>query len=78
VESRRWLGRAANSGISAIVAPSGRVVAQTPLFTEAVLTGEIALRRELTPYARRGEWFTWLCVAGLAGVLTQRWRSARR
>ena len=39
----RYLARAANTGISAIVDPYGRVVQATPLFEETVSVGEVAL-----------------------------------
>ena len=41
VENRVYLIRAANSGISAIVDPAGRVVAKTSLFKQETLLGEV-------------------------------------
>lgn len=72
VESRRWLVRAANSGVSAIIAPSGRIVARTELFAQATLQGEIILRRGETLYIRWGDWFGYIC---LGGILFRLWRS---
>jgi len=40
VENRVWLVRAANTGVSAIVAPSGRIVDQTRLFETSTLAGK--------------------------------------
>ncbi len=65
VESRRWLVRAANSGVSAVIAPSGRIMAQTELFTAATLHKQITLRQDLTFYTRWGDWFVFICLAGV-------------
>ena len=78
-ENHRWMLRAANTGISAIVDPAGRVVAETPLEEERVLVGTIRARTDMTPYAARGDLFGWGCVI-VAAVAGLRWRawSARR
>ncbi|PLX74847.1 MAG: apolipoprotein N-acyltransferase [Desulfuromonas sp.] len=57
VENRRWLARAANTGVSALIAPDGRVVEQSKLFEEAVMTGPVFMRDQLTLYARFGDIF---------------------
>ncbi len=69
VENRRYLVRAANTGISAIVAPTGEIRGATGLFVEAVLTGQVERRDELTLYTRVGDLFAWLCLLGVGGVL---------
>lgn len=63
VEQRRWLVRASTSGPSALVDPFGRVRARTPGLERAVAVGEIWPRSDLTPYARFGDAFAFLCVA---------------
>ena len=68
VESRRFLLRATNTGISAIVDPAGRIVDQTPIFTRANLTGEIASLSGQTFYGAMGDWVAWLCTAVLLGI----------
>ena len=40
IEKGRYLVRSANTGISGIVDPYGRVLARTPIFEPAVLVGE--------------------------------------
>jgi apolipoprotein N-acyltransferase len=62
VENRRYLVRAANTGISAIVDPYGRIVGRTRLGESAVLTGTVRTRSEATPYARVGDLFAWGCA----------------
>ncbi|HXG21625.1 MAG TPA: apolipoprotein N-acyltransferase [Methylomirabilota bacterium] len=72
VESRRWLVRAANSGVSAVIAPSGRIVARTNLFTKETLRESISLRQESTPYAHWGDWFVYVCLGGVFLVVLNR------
>jgi apolipoprotein N-acyltransferase len=62
VENRRYLLRATNSGVSAIVDPAGRIVASTPLLSEAVCTGRFAFIEAQTFYSRHGDVFAGLCA----------------
>ena len=71
VETGRYLARAANTGVSAIVDPYGRVVQSTPLFEEAVSVGEVRFLDGTTLYVRIGDVVPWagLVVAiGLWGL----------
>lgn len=79
-ENHRWMLRAANTGISAIVDPAGRLVAETPLEEERLLRGTIHARADVTPYAAHGDLFAWGCaiVAAVAGVRWRAWRARRR
>lgn len=61
-ENRRWLVRAANTGISAFVDPFGRVVESTPIEVRTVLSGRIAKRSGRTLYERTGDAFAWACA----------------
>jgi apolipoprotein N-acyltransferase len=65
LEGRRFLLRAANDGVSAVIDPHGRVVHQAPEFTPAVLQGRVVPRQGDTPYLRLGNWL----VIGLAGLI---------
>jgi apolipoprotein N-acyltransferase len=62
VENRRHLVRAANTGISALVDPYGRIVSRTRLGESAVLAGTVEARSGTTPYARAGDLFAWGCA----------------
>jgi len=53
-ETQRYLLRATNTGISAVITPSGGLGAQTRLFERAVLTAEITPLAGATPYVRLG------------------------
>jgi apolipoprotein N-acyltransferase len=62
VEQRRWLVRSSTSGPSAIIDPSGRVVAGAAWGARTTISAAIAARRDRTPYARVGDAFGWLCA----------------
>ena len=56
VEEGLPLVRAANTGISAIIDPYGRIVKSLPLGTEGVLDGDLPVALPPTFYARWGVW----------------------
>ncbi len=62
VENGRYLVRAANTGITAVVDPRGRVLEQTSLFERRVLVRDVPFVRERTFYASRGDVFAWACL----------------
>ena len=55
VEQRRWVIRAANTGVSEIISPTGQVVAKSSLFRQDIVTGTIRLRDDATVYQRVGD-----------------------
>ena len=63
VENRRYLVRAANTGISAIVDPYGDIVARTLLGTRTILDGDAGYRSDLTVYVRYGDVFAYVMTA---------------
>jgi apolipoprotein N-acyltransferase len=72
IEQGRYLVRAANTGISGIVDPYGRILQASALFEEAVIVGEVRMRSSLTPYGRHGDIIAWTStlLTGLAMVAT--------
>jgi apolipoprotein N-acyltransferase len=70
VETRTWVVRAANTGVSGFIDPKGRVVARTRLQEEAVLRGAPSPMAGETFYVRRGDIFAWACaLAAMVGAL---------
>jgi apolipoprotein N-acyltransferase len=64
VETRRYLVRATNTGISAIIDPVGRVVAKTEIFERATLDGKVGIMDgKKTFYTKIGDVFSWGCLA---------------
>jgi apolipoprotein N-acyltransferase len=62
VENRKYLLRAANSGISAVIAPSGSVQQQTALFQKVADVGMFSFLTGKTFYVRYGRGFPLLCA----------------
>ncbi len=79
VEQRRFLVRAANTGISAIIDPAGRVLVETPTFARANLIGKVKPMHGLTFYQQVGDWPGWVCLLFFIGrILMQTgWRLRR-
>lgn len=77
IEQGRYLVRAANTGISGIVDPYGRVVVRSPLFEPRTLVGQVRLLEGLTVYGTIGDSFAWACAAVTLWLLLSGWRSAR-
>ena len=74
LEARRWMVRASNSGISAILSPTGTVVASMPYGRADALRARVFAETELTPFVRWGNWFLWvqLTLFGLGCVIRLR------
>jgi len=78
VENRRYFLRAANTGFSAVIEPTGRIAASTGLAEEAICLGRFGFIEEKTFYSRRGNVFVWLCViiSAAAAIWAARGQSA--
>ncbi|MCC6217758.1 MAG: apolipoprotein N-acyltransferase [Polyangiaceae bacterium] len=78
IEHRRYLIRATNSGVSAVVDPAGRVVASAPSFRPATLVAEIRWLSEGTVWGAVGPGPWWgLAVAAAAAAALRRPGSRR-
>jgi apolipoprotein N-acyltransferase len=76
IEEGLPLVRAANTGISAIIDPYGRVLAELPLGTEGVLDGRLPRRTEAPAFSRHPLTGPSILLAlGFAGALLG-WRRA--
>jgi len=66
VETRLYLVRAANTGISAIIHPTGKIIAKTGIFHKDAIHGRIKYIQLPTIYAKFGDWPVgagFLCLA---------------
>ncbi len=68
IENQRYLLRAANSGISAIVDPYGSVLASSEMNVRTVLESKFEFESRLTFYSRHGDIFAWVSL-GVSVVL---------
>ncbi len=68
VENRVFIARAANTGISALIDPVGRIFKEGKIFTEEAMNGTIGLSKERTFYTLYGDVFAWLC-SGISVIL---------
>jgi apolipoprotein N-acyltransferase len=65
IETRRWIVRSANTGISCFISPSGNIQQATPYWEPAVISQRIQLNNELTFYTRYGDYIARaaLCIS---------------
>jgi len=77
LETGRPMLRATNTGMTAVVAPDGRVQAVLPPFTRGALVAEVRGYEGMTPFARMGNaGVLLLIIAILAGcALARRWET---
>lgn len=55
IETRRAIARCANTGISAIISPSGKILKPTPWWEQASIKSSIPLRKDLTFFVVHGD-----------------------
>jgi len=78
-ETRRWFVRAALTGISGFIDPSGRVVSRLEVGERGILVDEAQPMTGLTPRTRWGDWWAVLCAAAsVAMFLASRLRGRVR
>ncbi|MGN0201925.1 MAG: apolipoprotein N-acyltransferase [Candidatus Cryptobacteroides sp.] len=63
IETRRWIARCANTGVSAVIDPSGRILQRTAWWEPEVLKAQVGLSSEETFFVRNGD------IAGRISVL---------
>lgn len=78
-ETGRSFLRAANTGITAVISPTGEVSARLDAFQRSVLTATVMPMSGLTPYVRYGNIpvLVLLCIWLLAGIMSGRVRPGR-
>ncbi len=82
VENRVYFLRAANTGVSCICDPAGRILKQTGIFEIAALEGIVKPSPLHTPYTQYGDWFPILSLAltslSLIGILLKKRKEKMR
>ncbi len=76
-ETRRWFVRAALTGISGFIDPSGEVVSQLDVGKTGFLTESVQPMTGLTPRVRFGDWWAILCAVATVVILGATWVSRR-
>jgi apolipoprotein N-acyltransferase len=69
IENGRYLVRSANTGISGVVDPYGRVLSRSDLFEQTVMVTEARYLRSSTVYRRTGDVFAYSSVVIVATML---------
>ncbi len=78
VEHRTAVVRAANTGVSAFIAPTGQILRRLSLSRRAIMVERLPLRSGETLYSKFGEWLAYLALGVTAGTLAASARGWRR
>jgi apolipoprotein N-acyltransferase len=62
VENRRYVLRAAATGVSGIIGPNGKILDHAQSRNSALLERTITAREDRTFYTRHGDWLVWLSI----------------
>ncbi len=65
IENRRYVLRAARSGISGLISAEGKIIKTVGPYTPAIMPATIKTYSNRTFYNRYGDWFIFVLVAGL-------------
>ncbi len=74
-ENRVAMGLGTTSGISLVIDPYGRITAEGEINERGVIVGETFVVEGKTLYTRYGDWFGWLMVLSLVGLIFLRERA---
>ena len=82
IETRRWVCRSANTGISAFINQRGDVVKQTKWWTRTAIKQDINLNSDLTFYTLHGDYIpktgSMIAIAGIIWILVGAVRNIRK
>jgi apolipoprotein N-acyltransferase len=82
IETRRWIARSANTGISCFISPTGEILQPTQWWKPAVISQNIQLSHGITFYTRYGDYIAraafCITVAMLLYALLLRFRRIRK
>ena len=71
IETRRWILRDTNNGITAAIDPYGRVRQSNPRHAVDALPAQYGFRNDITFYSAHGDVFAWLCA--ILSMVTAGW-----
>ena len=81
IETRRWVCRSANTGISAFINQRGDIVKQTQWWTRTAIKQDINLNSDLTFYTLNGDYLprtgSILAIAGILFILISKVRKSK-
>ena len=69
IENHRWVLRATNTGVTAVIDPLGRITATIPRHIRTSVQVPFGFETDLTVYSRFGDWFAWLCAIATSLLL---------
>ncbi len=79
VENRVFIARAANTGVSSIIEPTGKILSATGIFTKAFIVGTIRLGSIHSFYTEFGDLFARIClVITLSLIVREVLKSVKR
>jgi apolipoprotein N-acyltransferase len=80
IEGDRYMLRAATTGISAFIDPTGRVLEALPMGRDGTIYAKFQRRTTMTPYMRFGDWFAWtaMVVVLIALIYARRYSQQNR
>jgi apolipoprotein N-acyltransferase len=69
IENRRSLARATNTGVTAVISPTGEILAEAPPFSESAILASVPLGGPSTLYTRWGDLPGFACLAAFGALL---------
>jgi apolipoprotein N-acyltransferase len=78
IESRRWLLRDTNNGVTAAIDPYGRVRQSIPRHHVDALPAEYGFRDDVSFYTAHGDVFAWACAILALGIVGGAFRASLR
>jgi apolipoprotein N-acyltransferase len=78
METGRYMLRATNTGVTAIIDEKGRILSSSPQFIPASLTGEVKLFTGHTPYSRLGNYPVIIYCLAVLGIMVYIANSSKR
>ena len=78
IETHRTVVRSANTGISSVITPTGKVIDSVGAMRRGLLVEEVELHDDITLYTKIGNLFVYLCGAFVAILIAERIKSRYR